>query len=133
LSEFADQFEAAIKEKQDLACRLGKALDEIMTVKQHYQKARVEFDSERSRLNTEIGNLRAQIDEFSKRAENTAVDDGRIQSLLAARERLIRDEFERKMQELVVEVRRERTKHAQQVQKMKTQLSNCICRASGRD
>jgi len=53
--------------------------------------------------------------------ENGTVDDARLQSLLAARERLIRDEFERKFQELTVEVKRERNRYTQEV--------HCICRA----
>jgi hypothetical protein len=65
------------------------------------------------------------------RSGNGTVDDARVQSLLAARERLIRDEFERKYQELAVEVKQERNRHIEEVRKLKRQLSNCICGASG--
>jgi len=62
----------------------------------------------------------------SRRSEN--VYDARFQSLLAAKERLMRDEFERKYQELAVEVKRERHRYTEEVQKLKRQLSTCICR-----
>jgi hypothetical protein len=66
-----------------------------------------------------------------RRSEKGTVDDARLQSLLAAKERLIRDEFERKYQELALEVKRERNRYTEEVQKLKRQLSNCICRVSG--
>jgi hypothetical protein len=65
------------------------------------------------------------------RFEKRTVDDARLQSLLAAKERLIRDEFERKYQELAVEVKQQRNRYTEEVQKLKKQLSNCICRVSG--
>ena len=65
------------------------------------------------------------------RSEKRTLDDPRLQSLLAAKERLIRDEFERKYQDLAVEVKRERNRYTKEVQKLKKQLSNCICRVSG--
>jgi septin family protein len=70
-----------------------------------------------------------------KISENGTVHDARFQSLMAARERLIRDEFERKYQELAVAVKQERSryteevrKYNEEVRKLKRQLSNCICR-----
>ena len=129
LSEFAEQFASVVKEKQDLASRLSKALADIAAITQLHQRAHADFDSERTQLNSEIAKLRAQLIGLTKRPENGTVDDARLQSLLAARERLIRDEFERKFQELTVEVKRERNRYTQEVQKLKTQLSNCICRA----
>jgi hypothetical protein len=63
-----------------------------------------------------------------ERSKNRTVDDARLQSLLAAKERLIRDEFERKYQELAAEVKRERHRYTEEVQKLKRQLSTCICK-----
>jgi hypothetical protein len=65
------------------------------------------------------------------RSEKQTVDDARLQSLLAAKERLIRDEFERKYQHLAAEVKRQRNRYTEEVQELKRQLSNCICRVSG--
>ena len=129
LSEFAEQFASVVKEKQDLASRLSKALADVSAITQLHQRAHTEFDSERTRLNSEIDKLRAQLIGVVKRPENPTTDDARVQSLLAARERLIRDEFERKFQELTVAVRQERNKYSEEVQRLKAQLTNCICRA----
>ena len=127
LSEFAEQFESVINEKRDLASRLKKALDDITAMTQLHEQENAEFDSERTRLNSEIAKLQAQLNRLSK----TSGDEGRFQSLLAARERLIRDEFERKFQDLTVEVKRERNRYTQEVQKVKQQMATCICQASG--
>jgi len=129
LSEFAEQFASVVKEKQDLASRLSKALADVSAITQLHQRTHAEFDSERTRLNSEIDKLRAQLIGSVKRPDNPTTDDARVQSLLAARERLIRDEFERKFQELTVAVRQERNKYSEEVQRLKAQLSNCICRA----
>jgi len=131
LSEFAEQFESAINEKQDLASRLSKLVDDITAMTRLHEQAHAEFDCERTQLNSEITNLRAQLTGLSNRSENRTSDDSRLQSLLAARERLIRDEFERKFRELTVQVKQERSRYAQAVQKVQKQLSSCICRASG--
>jgi chromosome segregation ATPase len=166
LTEFAEQFESAVKENQDLVFRLGKALDEVAAMTQLHQRARAELDAERSRLNSEMASLRVQLTNAERsanqipqqtRAEMEAErsrlnseieslraqlvkaaspsqksigDDPRLQSLLATKEKLIRDEFERKLQELTVEVRRQRKTHMEQVQAMKEQIANCICKAS---
>ena len=131
LTEFVERFESVVNEKQDLARRLSKALDDITAMTQLNQRAHVDFECERTRLNSEIADLRAQLIGLSNRSENGTTDDARLQSLLAAKERLIKDEFERKFQESAVEVKRERSRFTLEVQKLKRQLSNCICRASG--
>jgi len=58
--------------------------------------------------------------------------DGRLQSLLAVKEKLLEQEFDRKLQDEVVGLRRERQKYAQALKDLKTQLSNCICGGSRR-
>ena len=127
LSEFAEQFETVMNERQDLTSRLNKALDDITAMTQLHKRDHAEFDCERTRLNSEIARLRAQL----TRSLSPSGDEGRFQSLLGARERLIRDEFEKKFQELTLEVKRERNRYTQEVQKVKQQMATCICRASG--
>src|SRR5262249_8744904 len=114
LSEFADQLDSVIHENQDLASRLNQIMREKATLCQLYEQSRTEYESERDRLNVEIETLRSQI-------------NGRVQHLLSTKERLMREEYERKFQDMVVSVRQERHKYTTQVEKMKTQLSNCIC------
>jgi hypothetical protein len=131
LNEFAEQFEKAIHDKQALSTRLGQALDEIASMSRYFQEERTRFEAERNNLNLEIESLRAQLSESSRKDHRKIEQDAGIQSVLAARERLIRDEFERKFQELTIDVRRLRKKHSDEVQRLKDQLSNCICRGAG--
>jgi len=91
------------------------------------RKALSEFESERSRLNSEIAALRAQIEQ-QKKSESGA-EDGATSS--SARERLIKDELERKFQAAIVETRREQKRCAEQVAQLKIKLSKCICQGSG--
>jgi hypothetical protein len=108
LSEFADEFECAMKEKRDLTLLLSKTLDEKALLIQRFEAAQAEIE-----------NLRAQL-------------SGRSDSLSAVKEKLIREEFDRKFQELTLEVRRERSKYGQLVSELKKQLSSCICRVNAR-
>ena len=93
------------------------------------RKTLAEFESERSRLNSEIATLRAQIEELQKKSESGA--EGVMIS--SAKERLIKDELERKFQAAIVEARREQKRFAEQVVKMKTKLAKCICQSSSLD
>jgi hypothetical protein len=108
LSEFANEFECAMKEKRDLTLLLSKTLDEKALLNQRYEAAQAEIE-----------NLRAQL-------------SCRSDSLLAVKEKLIREEFDRKFQDLTLEIRRERNKYGQLVSELKKQLSSCICRANAR-
>src|SRR5215813_5781101 len=92
LSEFAEEFETAVNERQELALRLEKAREEIAAM----VRARAEFDKERNHLNAEIAKLRAEVAELSHKRERAKDDAARTDYLVAAREKLIRDEFERK-------------------------------------
>jgi hypothetical protein len=131
LSEFADQFELAIKERDEIAVRLSKALDDLTAVSQLYERSRIQFEGERKRLHAEVESLHTQMAELSKKKEKAvSADDISVKSLLATQERLIRDEFEKKYQELTVQVRTQRKKYTQQVDDLKKRLSSCMCRAS---
>ena len=103
IGEFADQFETVVKEREDLAIELDKARAEIIK-------------------------LKGQLADLSRK-DQTAIND-RTEYLLEAREKLIRDEFERKYQELTVEVRNQRKKYTQQIDAMKKQLKNCMCQST---
>jgi hypothetical protein len=135
LTEFVEQFETAMKERQDLSWRLGQALEEIQAINQLYQQRRHEFDNERNRLKSEIDNLRLQLLEFSRSQTQKQSDanSAGVQSVIAARERLIREEFDTKFQELLIEVRTQKKKYAEQVDKMKKKLATGMCQASRSD
>ena len=108
LSDLAEQFQCFLNEKRELTFRLSKALDENATLNQLHIQARAE-----------IVNLQSQL-------------SSRFQTLLATKERLIRDEYERKYQELTVEVKQERIRHNKLLEEMKKQIANCICGAKAR-
>jgi len=119
LSYFAEQFGCLLNEKRDLTSQLNKALDENVALNRLYKQTCAEFDGERIRLNSEIANLRSQL-------------TSRLQSILAIKEKLMREEFERKFQELTLEVRQERQRYRNAIEDMKKQIASCICRAKNR-
>ncbi len=114
LSYLAEQYACLLNEKRDLTSQLSKAHDENTALNRLYNQAREEFDRERLQLNSEIANLRSQL-------------TNRLQSLLAVKEKLMREEFERKFQELTLEVRRERHRHRNAIEQMKKRMASCIC------
>jgi hypothetical protein len=59
--------------------------------------------------------------------------NGRQQAELAARERLLRDEFERKTQELRLEMNKERRLLSDSVDRLKKELAGCFCRQAPGD
>jgi rubrerythrin len=115
LNDFAEQFDHIMKENRDLARRLDKAVDEKLALNHLYDESRREFAQERRELNVTIDQLRDQL-------------NNRVQLLVAAKEKLVREEFERKFQELTVTVRQQRHQYTQQIEKLKSQMSRCICR-----
>jgi hypothetical protein len=119
LSDFAEQFERLINEKRDLMFRLNKALDENLALNQLHKRACDEFDCERARLNAEIVNVRSK-------------PGSPPQSILAAKEKLIREEFERKFQELTLQVRQSRHRYMNAAEEVKKKLASCICGAKSR-
>jgi hypothetical protein len=127
MSEFADQFECVIKEKRELESRLHEALDEKAALTHLYEHMRIQFDGERNRLTSEIASLRDELNRSAKPRGPAVVDRDSVQSLLIAKEKLIKEEIDRKVQELTIEIRRERKKYATQIETMKSRLSNCIC------
>ena len=60
--------------------------------------------------------------------ESKVTGNGRQQAELAARERLLKDEFERKTQEIRLEMNKERRQLLEYVEKLKQDLAGCFCR-----
>jgi hypothetical protein len=119
LSDFAEKFQCLVNENRDLTFRLSKTLDENAALNELHKQACVEFDGERIRLNSEIANLKLQL-------------NSRLNSILTAKEKLIREEFERKFQELTLQIRQERNRYRNAVEDMKKRMARCICRAEER-
>jgi hypothetical protein len=138
LSDFAENYESVVNENRDLASRLSDSMREGTRLKELHQRASLEFGAEKDRLNLEIGQLRAQL-------------SGRLESVIAAKEKLMKDEFERKLQErrlqenlgtkwklmkaeleqkidsLQMELMQERAR----IEKLKKVQSTCICQGGG--
>ena len=119
LSDLSEKLECSLNENRDLTSRLSKALDENAALNRLYSRTCAESAAERIRLNSEIANLRSQV-------------TGRVQSILAVKEKLMREEFERKFQELTLEVKQERHRYKNAIEEMKRQIAKCICQVRNR-
>jgi hypothetical protein len=115
----SNEFESLLNEKRDVTSQLSKALDENAALNRLYKQTCAEFDCERIRLNSEIAKLRSQL-------------TSRLPSLLAAKEKLMKEEFDRKFQELTLEVKQERYRYRTAIEEMKKQMTSCICRVKNR-
>src|SRR5262249_39186225 len=82
--------------------------------------------NEKRELTFLLSNARVEIVQLQSQLS------GRQQSLLASKEKLIREEYERKFQDLRVEVRQERSRQNKLIEEMKKQITTCICRAKAR-
>ena len=56
----------------------------------------------------------------------------RVEVLVSAKEKLMREEYERKFQELELQVKQERNRYRKLIDETKQQLAGCICRAKSR-
>jgi len=119
LSDLSEKLECSLNEKRDLTSQLSKALEENAALNRLYSRTCAESAAERIRLNSEIANLRSQV-------------TGRVQSILAVKEKLMREEFERKFQELTLEVKQERHRYKNAIEEMKRQIAKCICQVRNR-
>jgi hypothetical protein len=121
LTDIAEDLERALRHQHEIERRLDEALLERDRLNARCAEANAELASVRIRLKSQISEM--QLAESSK-----VVFSRRQQAELAAKEKLIRDEFERKLQELQVAVKQERHQLQQRLAKMKEELSGCICR-----
>jgi molecular chaperone GrpE (heat shock protein) len=105
LSEIAEHCQQIVKEKQELEERLSELLHENTRLKGQCDEANAELATERSRRTTKEGS----------------------QAKVAAKERLLKDELVRTIQELTVQLKQERDRREKQVEELNRALSNCIC------
>ena len=121
-SEIAERLARSHIDKQELESRLDELLHENNILRLQCTATATELEDEQKRLKGEIDSLRGQLD-----ARQTGV--GRHKAESAARERLLKDEFERKLETLQVELNRERQRSARQLEEFEARLTNCICGA----
>jgi len=126
LSQFAEQYEVIAKEKDDLLHRLRAALEEKAALAELHTRMRAQFDAERNQLNSEISSLRERSTP-TKLLASAATSDHAFKSVISAKERLMREEYEHRFQELKVALKRERSKYSQHLETLKKQRATCIC------
>ena len=124
-SAMAERLARSHVDKHELESRIAELLEENNILKLRCTVAATELTDERQRLIGEIATLQAQIANAQQAREKAGVGAREAES--AARDRLLKDEFERKVQELQVEVKRERLKYAEQMHAVKQKMANCIC------
>src|SRR5262245_40722588 len=129
MHEIGEHLEKALKEKQELERRFVQLLQENNQLSLRCDKASAELTAERIRRTDEVARLEAQINEPRKPALAQG-GEGRQKAELAAREKLIRDEFERKIQEMQLELNKERHLLAKRLEKMKAEAASCICKGN---
>ena len=96
--------------------------------KQALEQQIAELLEENKRLIGEIDGLQSQLAEaVEKQKDNLGA--GRREAVSAARERLLKDEFERKIEDLQVELNRVRQRATKQIEDLQTRVSDCICGA----
>jgi hypothetical protein len=122
LTAIAEDLDCALRYKQEIERRLSEVIRERDSLNARCEQAKAELANIRTRMKMEITNLQLQLAESSKSTLK------RQQAELAAREKLIRDEFERKLQTIQVGMKQERHQLQQRLAKMKEEMSACICR-----
>jgi hypothetical protein len=110
--------------------RMSQAVRQPQTLETSPFGMNHDFEREKHSLNSELEKLRMAISECSREDGKASGVRRGIQVLLETKERLLRQEFERKYQELAGEVRRQRKQHTEQVDKLKQQMADCICNMS---
>ena len=117
-SEIADRLARSVAGKQDVEHRLATLTVENRELKLRCTAASAELAEVRLRLTAEHSKFRSQ---------RAALEDvnvgGRRKAESAARDRLVKDELERKIQMLQVELNKAR----QHVERLKAKMAGCIC------
>jgi hypothetical protein len=68
------------------------------------------------------------LEENDRLKKSPTTLNGRHEAELAVRERLLKDEFERKTQEIRLEIKKEHRQLTLHVEKLKEELAGCFCR-----
>jgi hypothetical protein len=115
----------SITEKETLQQRLAELVKENSLLKVRCSIITRELAKERQHFQGEIEALNSKVTAAENAFNKTG--NGRLIAESAARERLMKDEFERTVQSLRVDLKMERQRHATQLKAMKDRAENCIC------
>ena len=113
LKDIAEHLERAVKLEENLERKLTELLAENNRLARRCAQADAD--------------LAATMESMEKLKSKPAVR-GRQEAELAVRERLLRDEFERKTQEIRLEMKKERLQLVESVEQLKKELEGCFCR-----
>jgi hypothetical protein len=108
--EIAERLARSHVDKEALEVRVAELLEENKMLKLQCTAVTAELAEKRQRLNAEIA---------------AAAGRGKVECV--GRERLEKDDLERKIQALQMELARERQRAAKQIQEMKDKTAGCIC------
>lgn len=111
--------------------RWGKANPSSGAIAEHLDRALAEKQALERRLAEaleENRKLSSQVSDELNKLQESPTAGGRYQAVFAARERLLKDEFERKIQALQTEFNKERYQHSKRLEQLKQDMSTCICR-----
>jgi hypothetical protein len=146
LAEIADELDRALKEKILFERLLNEACMDRERLNVRCQKADADLAAARTVHGSEVRALQAQLDQSLKKLQDADRGQGQRHAELAAKEKLIRDEFERNLQAVQVDFKqtrlkleqlleRERKRFTEQIDRLekqvsilKKQQSGCICR-----
>ena len=124
-NEIADNLTGSIVDKKILERRLAEIAQENAVLKVRCSVATKELATERHRLQSEIADLKARVSAAESAPVKTG--GGRLVAECSARERLLKDEFERIVQSLRVDLKMERQRHETQLKTLKDRMEGCIC------
>jgi len=133
LGEITEQLKRALADKRAIESRLAEVFEENRSLCLRYDQAKSKFAEEQERLKFEIEDLRSQVAMGRKQVQDKS-GGGRQVAEFAARERLLKDECERKVQALQIEINKERhqlnkerSQYAKHIEKMELDRASCIC------
>jgi len=106
LTDIAEHLERRFKDEQKLERKLNELVEE----------------------NSRLARRCAQVDAELAVLKSKPAVNGRHEAELAVREKLLKDEFERKTQELRIEMKKERRQLVENVEQLKKELEGCFCR-----
>jgi hypothetical protein len=116
LGDIAEHLERTFKDRQNLERKLTELVEENKRLASRCAKVDAEL------ADTSAGKLKSKT-----------AGHGRQEAELAMRERLLKDEFERKTQELRLEMNKERRQLVECVEQLKKELAGCFCRQEAND
>ena len=127
LSEIGEHLAQTFEERKGLERHLAEVLEENKTLRQSYAEAKAEHAGDCGRLQAEISTLRLEANEMLKQLQQKPMTGGRQYAELIAKERLIKDELERTIHALQIELKRERCQQPKRLEEMEARLARCIC------